>query len=80
MPIQDWERLQIELVWLRKRVNKADVLTNFKKVLSNLKKDLQNENLDANCEISADDFLTQLHTFIKPFYQNYAKPSRLFTH
>ena len=60
VPIEQWEKLQNELARLKNRVNKADVLTDFKKSLTNLKKDLQNENYDANCEISADDFLAQL--------------------
>lgn len=60
VPIKQCEKLQNELVWLKKRVNKADILSGFKKSLTNLKKDLQNENYDANCEISADDFPAQL--------------------
>ncbi len=60
VPIEQWKKLQNELARLKKRVNKADILTDFKKSLTDLKKDLQNENYDANCEISADDFLARL--------------------
>jgi hypothetical protein len=60
VPIQYWKKLQNELLRLKKRVNKADILTDFKKSLTKLKKDLQNENYDANREITADDFLAQL--------------------
>jgi hypothetical protein len=60
VPIQYWKKLQNELLRLKKRVNKADILTDFKKSLTKLKKDLQNENYGANREISADDFLAQL--------------------
>lgn len=60
VPIQQWEKLQNELVRLKKRVNKAKILTEFKNSLTELKKDLQNEKYDANDEISADDFLAQL--------------------
>ncbi len=60
VPIEHWEKLQREISRLRKRVNKADVLSDFKKSLTDLKKDLQNENRDANCEVSADDFLAEL--------------------
>ncbi len=60
VPIEQWEKLQNELVRLKKRVSKADILTEFKKSLTDLKKDLQNEKRDANCEISADDFMAQL--------------------
>jgi hypothetical protein len=57
VPIEHWEKLQSEFLRLKKRVNKADILTDFRKSLTKLKKDLQNANHDANCEMSADDFL-----------------------
>lgn len=60
VPIEHWEKLQSELLRLKRRVNKADILTDFKKSLTRLKKDLQNENYDANCEISADEFIAKL--------------------
>ena len=60
VPIEHWEKLQRELSRLKKRVSKADVLTGFKKSLTKLKKDLQDENYNANCETTADDFLTRL--------------------
>lgn len=60
VPLRDWEKLQNELARLKKRLNKADVLTDFKKSLTNLKKDLRDENYDANCEISADAFIAKL--------------------
>ena len=40
VPVEQWEKLQNELVRLKKRVNKADVLTDFKKSLTELKSDL----------------------------------------
>lgn len=60
VPIEHWEKLQKELLRLRKRLNKADILRDFKYSLKNLKKDLQNKKRDANCEILADDFLSEL--------------------
>ena len=60
VPVKQWEKLQSELVRLKKRVNKADILNDFKKSLSELKSDLQSENYDANGETSADDFLARL--------------------
>ena len=60
VPVQQWEKLQNELARLKKRVNKVDVLNDFKKSLSELKSDLQSENYDANGETSADDFLARL--------------------
>lgn len=60
VPLRDWEKLQNELARLKKRLNKADVLTDFKKSLTNLKKDLRDENYDANGELSADEFIANL--------------------
>ena len=60
VPIQQWEKLQNELVRLKKRVKKAEVLAEFKNSLTTLKKDLHDEKHDANRELSADEFLTQL--------------------
>lgn len=60
VPIEHWEKLQSELLRLKRRVHKADILTDFKKSLTELEKDLQNEKYDANCETSADEFLTRL--------------------
>lgn len=60
VPIEYWEKLQNELARLKKRVRKADVLTDFKNSLAELKKDLRDENYDATGEISADDFISRL--------------------
>jgi len=60
VPIRDWEKLQNELARLKRRVSKADVLTDFKRSLTELKTDLQNEIYDADGETSADDFLARL--------------------
>lgn len=60
VPVKQWEKLQSELVRLKKRVNKADILNDFKKSLSELKSDLQNESYNADGETSADDFLARL--------------------
>ncbi|MBA4121224.1 MAG: hypothetical protein H0X72_02005 [Acidobacteria bacterium] len=55
-PIHHWKKLQNELARLKKRVNKAEILTEFKRSLTELKKDLQSDKYDANGEISADHF------------------------
>ncbi len=60
VPIEQWEKLQNELVKLKKRVKKAEILNGFKSSLTNLKKDLQDKNYDSQTEISADDFLAEL--------------------
>lgn len=60
VPIEQWEKLQTELVKLKKRVRKAEILNGFKSSLTNLKKDLQDKHYDSQTEISADDFLGEL--------------------
>lgn len=61
VPLEQWEKLQSELVKLKKRVKKAEILNNFKSSLTNLKKDLQDKNYDPQTEISADEFLAELN-------------------
>lgn len=60
VPVEQWEKLQNELVKLKKRVKKADILNNFKTSLSNLKNNLRDDKYDANRELSADDFIAKL--------------------
>ncbi len=60
VPLEQWEKLQNELVKLKKRVRKAEVLTDFKTALSELKSDLRDKNFDANRNLSADDFIAEL--------------------
>ena len=60
VPVEQWEKLQNELVKLKKRVKKADILNNFKTSLSNLKNDLSDENYNLKRELSADDFIAKL--------------------
>lgn len=60
VPIEKWEQLQNEIVKLKKRIKKAEVLTDFKNSVIELKTVLQDENYDANAELSADEFITEL--------------------
>lgn len=60
VPVEQWEKLQKELIKLKKRVKKAEILTNFKTALSELKNDLRDNNFDANGELSADEFIVEL--------------------
>ncbi len=71
MPIRDWEKLQNELARLKRRVSKADILTDFKRSLTELKTDLQNENYDATGETSADDFLARLKYLVKEVEEDF---------
>ena len=60
VPLEQWEKLQNELAKLKKRVKKADILTEFKDSLFALESDLRNENYDVKKELSADDFIAKL--------------------
>lgn len=60
VPIERWEKLQSELVRLKKRVNKASILNDLKTSLTELKKDLRAGNSNSRTAVSADDFLAEL--------------------
>lgn len=60
VPVEQWEKLQNELAKLKKRVKKAEVLTDLKNSLGELKTDLRDKNYDADKELSADKFLARL--------------------
>lgn len=60
VPVERWEKLQSELVRLKKRVSKAAILNELKTSLTELKKDLRTGNPDSKTNISADDFLAEL--------------------
>jgi len=60
VPLEQWEKLQNELIKLKKRVKKAEILSDLKTSLTKLKSDLRDENYDANAETSADSFLARL--------------------
>lgn len=42
VPIKDWEKLQKELVRLRKRIKKAKILTEIRAAVAALEKDIKN--------------------------------------
>jgi hypothetical protein len=60
VPIEQWEKLQKELARLKKRVKKAEILTDLKDALFELKSDLRDGEYDGNTELSAHAFLAQL--------------------
>jgi hypothetical protein len=58
--IERWEKIQNELVRLKKRLKKADVLNDIKKSLVSLKRDLKNKKYRVGDDLTADDFLVEL--------------------
>lgn len=60
VPVKDWEKMQKELVRLRKKVNKAKVLSELRTALIDLKNDLARDDYDPANEMSAEEFLAEL--------------------
>lgn len=60
VPIKRWEKMKGEIVSLKKRLKKAEILNDFRKSLTNLKHDLKNENYDVEKEVSIDNFLAEM--------------------
>ncbi len=60
VPIKDWEKMQKELVRLRKKVNKTRVLSELRTSIIDLKNDLARDDYDPANEMSAEEFLAEL--------------------
>ena len=60
VPIKDWEKMQKELVRLRKKVNKTRVLSELRTSIIDLKNDLVRDDYDPANEMSAEEFLAEL--------------------
>lgn len=60
VPVKDWEKMQKELVRLRKKVNKAKTLSELRRSLIDLKNDLARDDYDPADEMSAEAFLAEL--------------------
>lgn len=60
VPIKDWEKMQKELIRLRKKVNKAKVLSDLRRSFIDLKNDLARDDYDPADEMSAEEFLAEL--------------------
>lgn len=60
VPIKDWEKMQKELIRLRKKVNKAKMLSELRHSLIDLKNDLARDYYDPADEMSAEEFLAEL--------------------
>lgn len=58
VPIKDWEKLQKELVRLRKRVKKAKILTEIKAAVAALEKDIKNGSAPKGKD--AREFISEL--------------------
>lgn len=60
VPIEKWEKVQSELVRLRKKVKKAKFMGDLRSALLDLKHDLPRPDYDPADEITADELLESL--------------------
>lgn len=60
VPIKDWEKLQNELIRLRKKVNKAKILKEIKAAIIEIEEDLKRPPESRRVTMTADEFLTEL--------------------
>lgn len=60
VPVKDWEKLQRELVRLRKKVNKDLVLKDIEDSFRSLASDLSREDYDPANEMTAEQLLVEL--------------------
>jgi len=61
VPLKDWEKLQKELVSLRKRAEKEGVLKDLSQALANIKADLGRPARRRTKRKTADEFLSEMH-------------------
>lgn len=60
VPIKDWEKLQNELIRLRKKVNKAKILKEIKAAIIEVEEDLKRPPESRRVTVTADEFLAEL--------------------
>lgn len=60
VPLKDWEKMQKELVRLRKKVNKAKILSEIRTAIIEIEEDLKRPKELRRITMSADEFLAEL--------------------
>ena len=60
VPLKKWERVQSELVRLRKKVNKAKVMDDIRVGIIEIEKDMRREPHLRKIRMTADEFLAEL--------------------
>jgi hypothetical protein len=61
VPLEQWEKLQKELTRLRKKVNKAKVLSAIKTAIIDVESDLKRSPGSRKIRKTADEFLAELN-------------------
>lgn len=60
VPIKDWEKMQSELIRLRKKVNKSKILKEIKAAIIEVEEDLKLPPELRRLTVTADEFLAEL--------------------
>lgn len=60
IPVKDWEKMQKELVRLRKKVNKAKILNEIRTAIIEIEEDLRRPKELRRITTSAEEFLAEL--------------------
>lgn len=60
VPIKDWEKMQNELIRLRKKVNKAKILKEIRAAIIEVEEDLERPPELRRVTMTADEFLAEL--------------------
>ncbi len=60
VPVKDWEKMQRELVRLRKKVSKAKILNEIRTAIIEIEEDLKRPKESRRITMSADEFLAEL--------------------
>ncbi|MFN0277414.1 MAG: hypothetical protein ACKVRN_02315 [Pyrinomonadaceae bacterium] len=60
VPIKDWEKMQREVVRLRKKVKKAEILQDIREAVLSLEADLKRPPNQRRITKTADEFIAEL--------------------
>ena len=60
VPVKDWEKMQKELARLRRKVNKAKILTEIRTAIIEIEEDLKRPKDLRRITMSAEEFLAEL--------------------
>jgi len=60
IPLKDWEKMQKELIRLRKKVKKAKILQEIRESVLSLEADLRRPSHQREIRMTADDLIAEL--------------------
>ena len=60
VPVKDWEKMQKELIRLKKKVKKAKILQEIRESILSLEADLRRPRHEREIRMTADDLIAEL--------------------